>query len=310
LLLKQHHPPPSTRNQGVVIHSATPQAGGRLARIGPALLGASSFACGDVLSKIVLLAGADALTASLARGVVGVALLFAWRQLVPGSAPFAPRARTISLCLGVLFAGNIFLLFKAIETVEVPIAILTYFVYPLLTGLAGAATGLDKVTWRGGVAALAAFFGLALMIGAHPTALAMSGILAALGAALCRVGLLLVTRAMLQDADPLRITWYSLASSSALLAVAALVTLNWQPPSGATGWLALLALSVAVTTGLLGVFGSTMRIGPFRTALFMNLEPLLATIGSALFLGEVITPLQAVGGLVMIGALVAFQLRR
>ena len=55
---------------------------------------------------------------------------------------------------------------------------------------------------------------------------------------------------------------------------------------------------------------STVRIGPFRTALFMNLEPLLATIGSAVFLGEVITPLQALGGAMMIAALVAFQLRR
>jgi drug/metabolite transporter (DMT)-like permease len=42
----------------------------------------------------------------------------------------------------------------------------------------------------------------------------------------------------------------------------------------------------------------------------MNLEPLLATIGSALFLGEVITPWQAFGGAVMLAALVAFQLRR
>jgi drug/metabolite transporter (DMT)-like permease len=241
---------------------------------------------------------------------VGVALLFAWLRLVPRPAPFTPRARMISLGLGVLFAGNIFLLFKAFETVEVPVAILTYFVYPLLTGLAGAATGVDKITWRGAAAALAAFFGLALMIGAHPTALAVAGILAALGAAVCRVGLLLVTRAWLPDADPLRITWYSLLSSSTLLAVAALATLNWQPPSGALGWLALIALSIAVTTGLLGVFGSTLRIGPFRTALFMNLEPLLATIGSALFLGEVITPLQAFGGAVMLTALVAFQLRR
>jgi drug/metabolite transporter (DMT)-like permease len=42
----------------------------------------------------------------------------------------------------------------------------------------------------------------------------------------------------------------------------------------------------------------------------MNLEPLLATIGSALFLHEIITPLQAAGGATMIAALVAFQLRR
>jgi drug/metabolite transporter (DMT)-like permease len=57
-------------------------------------------------------------------------------------------------------------------------------------------------------------------------------------------------------------------------------------------------------------FIAPMRIGPFRTALFMNLEPLLATIGSAFVLNEVITPVQAIGGAVTIAALVAFQLRR
>jgi drug/metabolite transporter (DMT)-like permease len=124
------------------------------------------------------------------------------------------------------------------------------------------------------------------------------------------VGLLLVTRATLKDADPLRITWYSLLSSTALLAAVALATLTWQPPASASGWLALVALSAAVTTGMLGIFGSTVRIGPFRTALFMNLEPPLATLGSALFLGEVITPLQVLGGVIMIAALVAFQVRR
>jgi probable blue pigment (indigoidine) exporter len=39
-------------------------------------------------------------------------------------------------------------------------------------------------------------------------------------------------------------------------------------------------------------------------------EPRATPIGSAIFLGEVITPLQALGGAVMIAALVAFQLRR
>jgi probable blue pigment (indigoidine) exporter len=289
---------------------STPHAGSRLAQIGPAVLGASSFACADVLSKVVLIDGADVLTMSAVRAVLGVAMLFAWLKLVPPPAAFTLRATWISLGLGVLFAGNVFLLFKAIETVEVPIAILTYFVYPLLTGLAAAASRLEKITWRGAAAAVAAFLGLALMIGAHPTTLAAGGILAALGAALCRVVILLVTRALLSGADPLRITWYSLVSSTVVFVIAALAAWNWQPPLTTSGWLALIVLSAAVTTGLLGVFASTVRIGPFRTALFMNLEPLLTTIGSALFLAQVLTPLQALGGGVMIAALVAFQLRR
>ncbi len=172
-------------------------AGDRLTLIGPALLGASSFACADVLSRVVLTHGADVLTVSTVRGLLGVTILFVWLRLVEPP-PLTSRALWISLGVGGLFAGNVFLLFKAIETVEVPIAILTYFVYPLLTGIAAAATGLEKFTWRGAAAAIAAFFGLALIIGAHPAGLAVAGVLAALGAACCRVMMLLVTRAKLQ----------------------------------------------------------------------------------------------------------------
>ena len=180
----------------------------------------------------------------------------------------------------------------------------------MLTGLAAAATRLENITWRGAAAAVVAFLGLALMIGAHPKSLAAAGILAALGAAVCRVVVLLLTRALLSDADPLRITWYSLLSSTAVFLLTILAAGTWQPPATAAGWLALIVLSAAITTGLLGVFASTMRIGPFRTALFMNLEPPLAVIGSALFLGEILTPLQVLGGAIMLGALVMFQLRR
>ena len=42
----------------------------------------------------------------------------------------------------------------------------------------------------------------------------------------------------------------------------------------------------------------------------MNLEPLTATILSALVLGQVITPLQGLGSAIMLAALVAFQLWR
>jgi drug/metabolite transporter (DMT)-like permease len=292
------------------VNKPTSLHSGALASLGPALLGATSFAVADVLSKFALKAGADPLTLSTVRGVLGLLTVLAWLQLGERPPPLAPRAKWISLGLGVIFAANIFLLFSAFQVVEVPIAILTYFVYPLLTGLVAAATGLDKLTWRGLAAAVVAFLGLALMIGAHPAALAVWGIIAALGAACCRVVMLLVTRAELQGVDARLITWYSLASSSALLALISLVTLTWQPPETVGGWLAVIAVSIAVTTGIMGVFASTMRIGPFRTALFMNLEPPLATLGSALLLGELITPLQALGGAIMIGALVAFQLRK
>ena len=282
----------------------------RLSQLLPALIGAASFGCADVMTKLVLEASADALTIALFRGVVGIPLLALWLTIGKRPAPLTPRERMISTGVGLLFAANVFCLFKALEVIDVPVAILTYFVYPLFTGLAAAATGMERLTWRGGAAAFVAFLGLALMIGAQPGGVALVGVAFALTAALCRVVTLLITRARLAHADPRLISWHSIVASTVAFAAAALATSNWQPPQTALGWSALVAGSVAMTIALLAVFISTMRVGPFRTALFMNLEPLVATLGSMLLLGEGITPLQALGGAVMIAALVAFQVRR
>jgi probable blue pigment (indigoidine) exporter len=121
---------------------------------------------------------------------------------------------------------------------------------------------------------------------------------------------LLVTRAWLQGADARLMTCYSFLASTALLVAWSLATWNWQPPATALGWVALVGLAVFTTVGILAVYISAVRIGPFRTALFMNLEPPLTAIGSAIFLDEVLTPLQMLGGAIMLVALVAFQLRR
>ena len=148
------------------------------------------------------------------------------------------------------------------------------------------------------------------MIGAHPGHVALVGIAFALISACSRVVILLLTRARLQGSDARLISLWSLIAATAVFIAAALATLNWQPPVTGVGWFALIGSSVAMAIAVLMIFISTARIGPFRTALFMNLEPLLATIGSGIVLGEVITPLQALGGAVMIAALVAFQMRR
>jgi drug/metabolite transporter (DMT)-like permease len=295
------------------VTTASPSAsptGGRLDRLGPAILAAVTFTCGDILGKLTLNAGAGVLTLATVRSYIGIAMLAAWLALTAKLPPLAPRAKKLSWLLGILFTGNIYLLFKAFETLPVPIAILTFFTYPLLTGIAGAVTGLDRMTWRGAACALAAFFGLTLMLGAHPGGLALVGILAALACAGCRVIMLLITRAWLQDADARLITWHSLVVSTGLFTLLSLVAWQWQPPAGVDGWAALVGLGIATTLGIMFVYMSTARIGPFRTALFMNLEPLMTAIGSAIFLGEILTPLQVAGGAVMLAALVMFQLKR
>jgi probable blue pigment (indigoidine) exporter len=282
----------------------------RLHALGPGLVAATSFGVGDAFAKVALAGGSDVLSLALCRGVVGVAILFCYLRIGARPLPATPRERLIALGLGVLFAAIVFGLFKAIQLITVQVAVLTYFIYPLLTGIAGAVFGVERLSWRGLLAAIVAFIGLAVMIGAYPRALSLAGLAFAVEAAMCRTVFLLVARTALQKLDPRLTTWYSLLSSTAVFALAAATTLNWQVPQTAYGWIAVLIVSVCTAVAVLTLYMSTVRIGPFRSALIMNLEPLLAALLSIPLLGEVMTPVQAAGGAIMLGALVAFQLRR
>jgi probable blue pigment (indigoidine) exporter len=282
----------------------------RLHALGPGVTAATAFGIGDTFAKVALAAGADVLTLALTRGVVGVAILFLYLRIGAPPQPATPRMRTVALGLGVLFAAIVFGLFEAIDLITVPIAVLTYFIYPLLTGIGGALFRIERLSWQGALAALVAFCGLALAIGAYPQALSVAGIAFAVGAALCRTAFLLIARTELQKLDPRLTTWYSLLSSTAVFVAAAAVTMNWRMPHTAYGWTAIAVVSVCTAVAVLTLYVSTVRIGPFRSALIMNLEPLVATALSAVLLGEVMTPLQGLGGGIMLGALVAFQIWR
>lgn len=292
------------------VNSSGSTIGRRLYDYGPGLVAAVAFAGADIFTKLALAAGTDVLTIATVRSLIGVGLTAAWIALGRAPVPLTATERGVAAAVGVLYAGIIFCVFKAIELLTVPMAILTYFSYPLVTGIAGALLGVEKLGWRGLAAAAVAFAGLALTIGANPGDVSLAGIAYALAGAACRVAVLLVSRVWLLRADARLSTWYSGLVTTALFCVASLVLQHFVPPAGLVGWLWVLLIGITTTTGVALLFVSTTRIGPFLTALTMNLEPLLATVLSALFLGELFTPVQALGAMVMIASLFAFQLRR
>ena len=285
-------------------------ATGPFRQLGPVLTAAVMFTVSDVFGKLALEGGTDVLSLLSFRSVLGIGLIFLWLRLGEPAAALSPTAKWISIALGVLLTANLFGLFKAIELIPVSIAILTYFIYPLLTGIMGAVTGVDRLTATGSATAVVAFCGLALIIGANPADLAAWGLVAAIASAFCRTVMLLITRATLKGADARLVTWYTLWSSMLAFVALSMLTWNWHWPYGTSGWVAFVGIGFTTTAAIFALYVSAQRIGPFRTALFMNLEPLMTAVLSAAVLGDRMTRLQVLGGVVMIAALCFFQLRR
>jgi drug/metabolite transporter (DMT)-like permease len=276
----------------------------------PALIAALSFSSVDILIKVVYAAGMDVMTLITLRGVLVVGFFWLWLRLAPPPVRHTRRERRIAIGLGVLFAFTMFGLLEAIRLLPVSIAILAYFVYPLLTGLLGAITGVDRLGWRALLAATAAFFGLALMLGAQFGGLSAVGLASAFLAAGCRVVSLLLTRACLNGTDARLTTWYSMVPSTALFVAAALWVGEWNLPQTSLGWGAFVGVSIGSTLSTLMIYISTNRVGPFRTGMTMNLEPLVTTLASIALLGEFLSPVQALGAGVMLASLCAFQFVR
>ena len=276
----------------------------------PALTAAASFSVADILLKVIYASGMDVLTLVSLRGMLVVAFFWIWLRLSPPTRWHTNKERAVALGLGVLFAMTMYGLLKAIQLLPVSIAILAYFIYPLLTGIAAAMTGVERLGWRALLTAATAFLGLALMLGQQIGALSLAGLAYAFGAAVLRVSSLLGTRAWLSGTDARVTTWYSMVPSTAMFLVALAMVGEWHLPATLWGWGAFFGAALTTTLSTLLIYMSANTVGPFRTALVMNLEPLLTLIFSMILLGEVLTLVQLLGAAVMIGALCTFQFVR
>jgi drug/metabolite transporter (DMT)-like permease len=221
-----------------------------------------------------------------------------------------PRERWLFLALGLVFAVNVYAFYRAVELLKVPLAILAFYVYPLLTGAFSALAGLDRFNPRTIGFALLSLAGLALATGASPEAVDPVGLALALGSGAVIAFLLVVTTRYLNHVDAQRRTFWMMVSTSSLLALATGAGGAALLPRSGTGWLAIAVVCVFYAVGIVALFTSASRIGPLRTALMMNLEPVLAIALSMLVLGQGLSLVQFAGGALVIAGVIGAQLVR
>ncbi len=271
---------------------------------------AAGFATLPIFIKIAYAAGANTLTVLTLRFML--AALFLWIILIPlGISPRIRVKDAVKLSLmGIVGYGSMSFLFAtSLQYVSASLAEMLLFTYPVLVSILSFAKGDEQLTWQKGLALSICISGLFLILGVSFTNISQLGITLGLGSAIVYSCYIMVSKSVLKNIHSLVATTY-VCSAAAL----AFTAYTWQTEQliltlPTTGWLSLLGIAFFGTiVGILGFFAGIGRIGISNASIISTAEPVIAVVLSVFMLGEHLTLLQAMGGLLIVASILVLQL--
>lgn len=229
-----------------------------------------------------------------------------------GRAPF-PARRTIGalLALGVLGNGVYQLLFvEGIARTRASDAALFIAASPAFIALIGRMRGVERISARAAIGIALSIIGIALVV--LGTATGAAGHASVLGDALVLAGSLswalytVLLKPYTHEVSGMQLSAFTMVGGAIpLFAVAwpAIASAPWRSVP-ALGWAAVAYSGVfALVVAYYFWYRGVRVIGPTRTAMYSNLQPVIAVLVAWPMLGETPTPWQIVGAVCIIGGL-------
>jgi drug/metabolite transporter (DMT)-like permease len=280
--------------------------------IAPAGLVASAaiLACGHVFARLAFSHGVNVITAATVRSVFASALLVLLLRL--RNTPILPLSREgrLALLLGLFVAGQTALVQAAVLLMPVTLAILVFYTYPFLIGVTSSLLGTDRLTAPMFLALAVAFGGLALVLGIGRESVTLLGVLSGLGASVCFTAALVLTPRVAPTLNaPLR-TFLMISTAAVIFVAAAAATGEFRLPTDGSAQFGLAGLVVCYAVGIILLFLCLPAMGPAQTAVILNTEPVFVALVAWGALGERLTPLQILGGVVVVGAVMWYQVAK
>jgi drug/metabolite transporter (DMT)-like permease len=262
-----------------------------------AALGATSFGCTILFSRIV---ARDQLAPSVALGIrfgcAGVLLLGVLiatrRPLLP---PPGERLRAFMLGFAVYAVESTFF-YMGLERGTAAAVALIFYAYPAVVALAETLMGAARLRTQTLVALALAVSGSAIVaIGGGRVAINATGVLCVCGSILMFSTYAIASDRVLHRTDSLTAaTWTAIGASTGVLLFGA-ARGQLEAPSG-HALAALLANGLATASAFALFFVVLDRLGPTRTGICMALEAVTGVLLAAIFLGESVRPIVALGG--------------
>lgn len=276
-----------------------------------AALSGASFGVMPLLTKLAYAGGATVTAALTWRFVL--AALFLWLILLqrhPQQDLRLPWPDVLSLfLLGALAYGIMSsLYFKGLTLLPASLSALFLYTYPALVAGLSHLLGEEKLSWKKVWALAGSFFGLTLMLGGSWQNVNAWGSFYGLSAAFTYALYILASHRLLKRLDPLLASTYALTSGALvyLLYTALFGQLQWSFPAGT--WLALFGTALISTSVAIALFFQAVKlIGAPLASIISTVEPVVTIILSLLFLGERLTPWQALGGMLILASILWLQ---
>lgn len=217
-----------------------------------------------------------------------------------------PQGRNLRLLVAmgaVGYAGQAFCYFGALQYATAGLTALLLYLYPIIVTLLSALLARRSLSRRRLLAVLAALAGTGLAVGGSLDGSAL-GIFLGIGAALIYSVYILVGERVTEAEG-------AVASAAVVMLAGAGVyglLLLWRGPvfpAAIGGWVAIGNIALLSTVlAIVGFFAAMRRLGAADAATFSTLEPIVSVFLAAVFLGEEIGVWQAVGGAIILCAVV------
>ena len=220
------------------------------------------------------------------------------------------RAVAAALGMGAFgYAVQAGLYLAAVSRVDASQVALVFCIYPVLVMVMAIVTRRERASARRTAALAMALAGIVFVLnGATGGAFDVLGALLSLGSAVVYTGYILIGDRVAADVPPVPLT--ALVCSGAFVSCVVGTTLSGGADLGfgARGWFWLgLLVAISTVASILLFFAGLGRVGPTVASLLSILEPVVTVVAAALVFSESLTASQALGGVLVLAAVVVVQ---
>jgi drug/metabolite transporter (DMT)-like permease len=273
-----------------------------------ALAAAIAFALANTSASLAYHGGSNSLTVAAMRFVLPTAVLVVWLRMrgVPLGLP--GRDGWVAAALGAITAIYTWALQSAIEAIPLALAILVFYLFPLVATVILGVCGWEKRGWRTIAAIMVAFVGLALALDPRGGNLDIESVALAFVGALGLGTVIAISSRVFRAGDSRPVTLYMAAIASVLLIAFCAAHGKFVLPQTSLGWVGFVGAAAFYAFAMIAFFIAVSMIGPVRASLLSYAEPMIAAGLGIILLGEALAPVQIAGLALVVAALVSSTL--